>query len=231
MILGSELFHNGTYREGYVILVSRDNLVRIFLCSLLNHRKERRGHFLTVDDESTTEDFVTAVFRVELRKAEYFRVSELAVKLCLNIVEVLDFFGRECQTFLLVVRFEVVNLLNSRRLKVDGENILVQTRVHARKHGVVVRILACYGEIFFNTRDTLEVHVLCNFHSIRTPWRNHLTAGTYEVTLERFAFEKRSVAVKPAKFIYFILCELVIYLSGNHGLLLCLKKQNHNMVG
>ena len=125
--------------------------MRIFLCSLLNHREERRGHFLTVDDESTTEDFVTAVFRVELRKAEYFRVSELAVKLCLNIVEVLDFFGRECQTFLLVIRFEVVNLLNSRRLKVDGENILVQTRVHTLKHGVVIRILACNGEIFFNT--------------------------------------------------------------------------------
>ena len=125
--------------------------MRIFLCSLLNHRKERRGHFLTVNDERTSENLVTAVLRVQLRKAEYFRVSEFAVKLRLNVVEVLDFLGRESQTFLLVIRFEVINLLNSRRLKVDGENILVQARVHTLKHGVVIRILACNGEIFFNT--------------------------------------------------------------------------------
>ena len=171
------------------------------------------------------------MLRVELCKAEYFRVSKLAVKLCLNVVEVLNFLGRECKAFLLVIRFEVVNLLNCRRLKVDSENILVQARVHTLKHGVVISILACHGEVFFNARNTLEVHVLRNFHSIRTPWRNHLTAGTYEVTLESFTLKKCSVAVKPAKFIYFILCELVIYLSGNHGLLLCLKKQNHSMVG
>ena len=75
----------------------------ILLRSTFNHGEESRRLFLAVDDECTTEDFVTTVFGIELCKTENFTVSEFSVELLLYAMEIFDFGGRKCQTFLFVV--------------------------------------------------------------------------------------------------------------------------------
>ena len=93
MIGRSELFYHRTFGKGYVVFVSRDNLVRIFLCSFLDHLEQRRLHFLSVDDERTTENFVAAVFRVNLCETEYFRVSQFAAQILFHLHQVVHFFA------------------------------------------------------------------------------------------------------------------------------------------
>ena len=57
----SKLLDNRTLRESHVVLVSREDLVRILVGGLLDHAEERRLHLLTVDDKLAAEDLVAAV--------------------------------------------------------------------------------------------------------------------------------------------------------------------------
>ena len=90
---GCELFHHGTFGKGHVVLVGRDDVVRVLLRCLFYHGEERRGHLLSVDDEGATEDFVAAVFGVDLGKAEHLAVGELSSELLFHAVEIVYFGG------------------------------------------------------------------------------------------------------------------------------------------
>ena len=57
----SKLLDNRALRESHIVLVSRENLVRILVGGLLDHAEERRLHLLTVDDKLTAENLVAAV--------------------------------------------------------------------------------------------------------------------------------------------------------------------------
>ena len=57
----SKLLDNRTLRESHIILIGRENLVRILVGGLLDHVEERRLHLLTVDDKLAAEDLVAAV--------------------------------------------------------------------------------------------------------------------------------------------------------------------------
>ena len=57
----SKLLDNRTLRESHVVLVSREDFVRILVGGLLDHVEERRLHLLTVDDKLAAEDLVAAV--------------------------------------------------------------------------------------------------------------------------------------------------------------------------
>ena len=57
----SKLLDNRTLRESHVVLVSREDLIRILVGGLLDHAEERRLHLLTVDDKLAAEDLVAAV--------------------------------------------------------------------------------------------------------------------------------------------------------------------------
>ena len=57
----SKLLDNRTLRESHIILIGRENLVRILLSGLLDHAEKRRLHLLAVDDKLAAEDLVTAV--------------------------------------------------------------------------------------------------------------------------------------------------------------------------
>ena len=75
MICRSKLFNYRTFGEGYVVFISRDDFIRILLCGLFDHLEQGRFLFYTVDDERSAENFVAAVFGVDLCKTENFRVS------------------------------------------------------------------------------------------------------------------------------------------------------------
>ena len=57
----SKLLDNRTLRESHIILIGRENLVRVLLSGLLDHAEKRRLHLLAVDDKLAAEDLVAAV--------------------------------------------------------------------------------------------------------------------------------------------------------------------------
>ena len=136
-----KLLYNRTLCEGDIIFIGRENLVGILLRGLLDHRKETRLHLLAVDDKGTTEYLMTAVLGVDLGKTEYLGVCQRTTVLFLNLMEVLYLLRREGESFLLVILFQIVHILDGLRLDIDGENLLIQPVVHTLQHGVVLSIL------------------------------------------------------------------------------------------
>ena len=227
LILGCKLLHDGSLSERHVVLVSRENLVRVLVGGLLDHLEERALHLLTVDDERAAEDLMTAVLRVDLCETKDLAVGQRTAYLLLHIVEILDFFGREGQTFLLVILFEVFYMFDGLGLMVHGEHILVQPVIHALKHGVVVSVFRTYGEVFLYTRNAVETHVLCNLYGICAPRSDHLTARSHEESVDAFALDKLCLTIQPAQFINFILIELMVNCCCYHALLRSPEEKNH----
>ena len=57
----SKLLDDRTLRESHIVLIGRENLVRVLLSGLLDHAEKRRFHLLTVDDKLAAENLVAAV--------------------------------------------------------------------------------------------------------------------------------------------------------------------------
>ena len=74
---GRKLLDDRTLCEGYVVLIGRDNMVRVLLRRALDHLEEAAGHFLPVDDKGATEDLVAAVLAVDLCEPEDLAVCQL----------------------------------------------------------------------------------------------------------------------------------------------------------
>ena len=87
------------------------------------------------------EDFMTAVFRVYLCKTVHFAVGQPAFQLLAHFVEVRYFFIAQCQSFLLVVGLDILDINNRVRLFADREDVLVQTVVDTLQH----RVMFCFA--------------------------------------------------------------------------------------
>ena len=230
VVFRCKLLHHRTLTERHVVLICRKNLVGILLRGLLDHLEERTLLLLAVDDEGAAENLVAAMLGVDLCKAEHFRVSQLSAQLTFHLVQVLNLFGRESKTLLFVIFLQILDVQDRCRLDVHREDVLIQALVHALQHGVVLSILAIYREIFLNALHTLDSHVLCDFHSVGAPRRNHLTAWTYKKTFQIvFAFGL-SFAIQPAKFLCLISRQFVVCLRGNHTLCWSSEKVNHKVM-
>ena len=90
LVLRRKLFYNRTLCKCHIILIGRKNLVGVLLRGFLDHGEEARLHLFAVDDESTTEDLMTAVLRVDLGKTKDFRVSQGTTVLLLQSVQILN---------------------------------------------------------------------------------------------------------------------------------------------
>ena len=156
---------------------------------------------------------------VDLCKTKHFRISELTTELCFHSMQILDFCRRESQAFGFIVSLEVVDKLNGGRLEVDGENLLVQTLIHALQHGVVLCSGISHGKILLDARNAVQVHVLRNFNGIGAPRSNHFTARTYEKSVKRLAFHQFGFAIKPTEFAHFVSGEHMVHLCGDDALL------------
>ncbi len=229
MVSRGELFHNRTFGEGHIVLIGGYDMVGIFLCRLLDHGEERRGHLFTVYHERTAEYLVAAMFGVNLGKPEHFGVGQLTSELLLHTVQILYLGRREGKSLLLVIGFEVADMLNGCGLDVNGKDALIQAVVHALQHGVVIGLVVLDGEILLNTRNAVEIHVLGNLYGIGAPRSNHFTARTDIPALKLSGAIERGFSVKPAKFLYLVLRKLVVHLSGYHAFLRSVEKQYHNV--
>ena len=215
LVFRGELLHDGTLREGHVVLVGGEYPVGILLRGLLD--KGEKGAFLLfpVYDKGSAEYLVAAMLGVDLGEAEYLAVSQRAAVLFLQLVQVVHLLGREGQSLLLVIFLQIVYVLDGLRLVVNGEHSLVYSLVHALQHGVMLRLGRVHGEEFLYAADALEAHVLRDFHGIGAPGGDHLPAGTHEIAFQGLRFLQFRVAIEPAQFVYLGLAGLVVNLRGD----------------
>ena len=156
----------------------------MLLRGLLDEAEEARFHLLSVDDEGSSEYLVAAMFRVDLGESEDFGVGQRPSVLLFYLVQVFYLLGGEGQPLFFVVFLDVLHMPDRLWSVVYGEDILVQTVVHALQHRVVLGILRTYGKVFLNTRNAAKTHILGNLNGIRAPWGDHLAAGAYIVALQ-----------------------------------------------
>ena len=230
MVGGSELLDDRAFGKGHVIFVGGNNFIGILLRGLFYHLEERRLLFHSVDDERSAEDFVAAVFRIDLCEAKYFGIGQLASEVFFYLLEIIHLFFGESQTFLFVVCFQILDIYDGFGLTVGGKQILVKPFVHALQHGVVVGVFVFYGEVFLDAGDAAQTHVLGDFHSVRTPRSDHLAARTCEISFQVVFTFGGGFSKKPAEFIAVCLAEAAIALYGNHALGRGSEKKNHSYI-
>ena len=197
MVFRRKLFHHRPLCKSHVVLVCRNDFMRIFLCSFLNHLEQRRLHFLPVDDERTAENLMTAMLGIDLCETEHLRIRQLTPQLAFHLMQVFDFLWRKSQSFLFVIFFQILYIHDGSRLDINRKNILVQTLIHTLQHRIVPGMFIFHWEILFYTRNTAEAHVLSNLNGIRTPRSNHLTTRTYETTFQSVFGFHGGTTVKP----------------------------------
>ena len=223
---GRKLLHHGAFGERHVVFVGRKDAVRIFFRGAFDHGKEGGGHFLAVDDKRTAENLVAAVLGVKLRETKDLTVGKGATELALHAVEIFDLGGRKCESFLLIVGVEIVDRANGFGRVVDGEKRVVQSVVNSLQHGVVL-LLGRGGEVFFNARNAVEIHVLRDLNGICAPRSYHFAAGSDEEPFHPIAFDRGSLSVEPAKFFHFFGVEAMIGRSGDDASNGGAEKENH----
>ena len=180
MVGWGKLLDGRAVGKRHIVLVSREDMMGILLRGLLDHRKEAALHLLAVDDERASENLVPAMFAIDLRKAKHLAVCQLASELLLHALQVVDFLGREGEALLLVVGCEVVDRADGLGRDVHLEDVLIQRGVETLQHGVVLGVRAADGEVFLDTADARDAHVLGDFHGVGAPGGNHFAARTYE---------------------------------------------------
>ena len=226
MVLWCKLLYNRTLSKCHIILISRDNLIRILLRCLLNHLEQTALFLLAIDDESATEYLVAAMLGVNLCKAEHLRVSKLTSQLAFHLVQVFNLLWTQCQTLLLIVFLQIVDMLDGSRLYVDSKNLLVQFLIPALQHRVDVGILVD-GEELLDTLNTRQAHVLCNLHSIGTPRSDHLTSRTCKQSTNRLLVALLCATEKPLKCIRLLRRDVMIHTYCDDAVLWRNEKVNH----
>ena len=133
--------------------------------------------------------FMAAVLGIELCEAKDLTVGERAAELSLHAVEIVDLGGRKCQSFLLIVGVEIIDGANGFGRMVDGEKRFVQSVVDALQHRVVL-LVGRGGEVLFNARNAVEIHVLRDLNGICAPRSYHFAAGSDEEPFHPIAFDR-----------------------------------------
>ena len=182
VVCRSELLDDGSFGKGHIVLVGRYDFIGILLGGLLNHLEEGRFLLFSVYDECTAENLVTAVLRVNLGETEDLAVGQRTTQVFLHLLQVGNLLRTEGQTFLLIVRFQVFDMLDGFGFAMGREDLLVQALVHTLQHRVILGVLVLDREILLDTRDALETHVLGNLYGIGAPRSDHLPAWTYKIS-------------------------------------------------
>ena len=88
----SELLNSRALDKSHVVLVCGSDPVGMTFGSFFDELKKRHWLFLAVDDKGAIEDFMSAMLRVDLGEAEYFRIGEWTAELLRDIFQVIHFF-------------------------------------------------------------------------------------------------------------------------------------------
>ena len=220
--LGSKLLNNGTLQECAVILVCRGYAIGVGFGRMLDQVEQRRRLLLTIDHERTAEDLMAAVLRVHLRETEYLAIGQRATHLLAHLFEVCDLLLAQCQTLSAVVALDVVDIYDFFGLFVDDVNRLIQRIIATIQHRIErCRVAVC--EELLDTADTLQTHILSDFHGIGAPRGDHFAAGTDEFTLDTIALNELCAREKPLQFFDCRLIKLYATIHSVDFVILCKK--------
>ena len=200
---GSKLLNYGTFRKSHIVLVRRNNFVRILLSGFLDHLEEAAFLLFSVNDECSAENLVAAMLAVDLCETEDLAICEFSTQLVFHVVQIGNFFGAQCQAFLLIVFFQVLDTLDGVRSDVVSKYFLIQTFIEALEHGVILCIGILHWIIFFNSGNALQRHVLRNFHCIGAPRCYHFFARTNEVAFHGCLIHYGGFSIEPTQFFVF----------------------------
>src|SRR5690606_15695168 len=110
---------------------------------------------------------------INLRKPKHFRIGQFSSDALRKLVEIINFFVAQSQTFLFIISRDVVDFKNRLRLDADGKNVLIQLAVSLGKHRIEWQVTFWILDKFLNSDNALDSHVLGDFDSVRAPGRNH----------------------------------------------------------
>ena len=153
---------------------------------------------------------------VHLREAKHLAVRQLPADFLTHFLQIGDFLCAQRQTFLLVVGFQILDIDNRVWLLVNRKDILVQPVVNALEHRVMCCLARRYREVFLDTADALQSHVLGNFHGVRTPRRNHFAARTDEPSAQCLSLYRLGSAKKPYELLRLFRCKRMLGLYRQH---------------
>ena len=146
---------------------------------------------------------MAAVFRVHLRETKHFAVGERSAKAFAQLLEVGNFFGAQCKTFLHVVLFHIVDVDNWVGSFGDGEDVVVKNVIYTLQHLVEFWLFAtAFGE-FLNARDSRKTHVLGDFDGVSAPRRNHFATRPYKCATNDVVANLCCAVKKPTEFFCF----------------------------
>ena len=182
--------------ECYIVFIGRHQLVRVLGRCFFDQSKEGMLLFFAVDNEGTTEDFMPAMLGIHLRKPEHFAVGQVTFQFFAYFIEVAHLVGAQRKSFLLVVGRNIVDIHDRIRLPVDREQLLVKVVIDMLQHRVM-SLLRREGNIFFDTRNSFQAHVLRDFDSIRAPRRDHLTTRPDKSSLNHIRLYRSGAAEQP----------------------------------
>ena len=64
MVFRCKLFHHRSLCKSHIVLVSRNDFMRILLCRFLNHLKQKKTPFPSVDNERAAKNLMTTMLGV-----------------------------------------------------------------------------------------------------------------------------------------------------------------------
>jgi hypothetical protein len=102
--------------KGYIVLVGRNDFVRVLLRGFLNHLEEAEGISLPSMTNLPPKILWRQCSELIWAKPNTSESVKLAAQLLLYTVEIFYFFGRERQTFLLVFLFNILHDADRLRL-------------------------------------------------------------------------------------------------------------------
>ncbi|KAF5050965.1 hypothetical protein DSECCO2_424010 [anaerobic digester metagenome] len=144
------------------------------------------------------------MLRIDLGEAKYFTVSQWSADFTAQFIEVFNFILRKRQALLKVVSGDIRNLLHRIRLVQDCKNILIKVMVQYLQHGIVRGVGSLHLNIFFNSEDACDSHVLGNLNSICTPWSHHFATRPNKKARYRPGFNIYCATKQPTQFLYIV---------------------------
>ena len=88
-----KLLDDRTLRESHIILIGRENLVRVLLSGLLDHLEERALLLFAINDECASKDFMPAMLTIDLCESKHLAIGELSSQLLLHPMQIVYLLG------------------------------------------------------------------------------------------------------------------------------------------
>ena len=128
--------HLRTAIESHIILVSRNQIIGVLLGGLLDHLEERTPFLLAINHKGTTKDLVSAVLRIDLRKAKELAIGQRSSHLLSHLLQICHFLLTQCQALRLIVGSDILHLNHLLRAIGTSKDVGAQPLILPKKHPI-----------------------------------------------------------------------------------------------